>query len=73
MPKLYRSALHGQYWITFTSDTGWVSFPAKENGWEERQQCRGVDPLHLREVPLRNAAHTGFIEWLRSEALTNVA
>jgi hypothetical protein len=35
-------------------------FPARENGWELRQPARGLDPLHLREVPAKLARNTGF-------------
>jgi hypothetical protein len=41
---------------------GWFVFPAQEDGWDQRRQARGLDPLHLREVPLRAAASTGILE-----------
>ncbi len=60
MRKLYRSAVHQNFWIAFTEDQGWVAFPDKENGWEMRRPARGIDPLYLREAPANMAANTGF-------------
>ncbi len=62
MTKLYRSAVHYQHWIAYVEGTGWFMFPATENGWEKRQPARGVDPMHLREVPLRLAFNTGLLD-----------
>jgi hypothetical protein len=59
MMKLYRSALHPGRWVAYAPGAGWVAFPAKENGWDERCPARGLDPVHLREVPLHVAAVTG--------------
>jgi len=59
MVKLYRSAIHPRHWVAYVEGMGWVAFPARENGWEERQPARGLDPLHLREVPVDVAASTG--------------
>jgi hypothetical protein len=36
MEKLYRSALHRDYWIAYIPGSGWLMFPAKENGWRPR-------------------------------------
>ncbi len=60
MIKLYRSAIHRNHWIANVPGTGWVMFPAKENGWEVRQPAKGLDPLYLRRVPSRMAAEAGF-------------
>ena len=57
--KLYRSAAHPTQWIAFGSETGWVMFPAEVNGWQKRKPARGVDPLYIREVPVRMAFNTG--------------
>ena len=57
--KLYQSAQHPGRWIAWTPETGWVSFPAAAGGWEQRKPCRGLDPVHLRQVPLRLALDTG--------------
>ena len=62
MAKLYQSSKHYQHWIAHVEGMGWVMFPARENGWDRRQPARGVDPMHLREVPLRMAFGTGLIE-----------
>ncbi len=62
MTNLYRSAAHYQHWIAYKEGLGWVMFPAKENGWELRRPARGVDPMHLREVPVRLAFNTGLLD-----------
>jgi len=62
MFKLYRSAVHANHWIAYSGTTGWMMFPARENGWRDRRPARGVDPVHLREVPLRLAFNTGLLE-----------
>lgn len=61
--KLYRSAIHPGLWLAYVPGTGWVAFPAKENGWEQRHPARGLDPVHLREVPIERAAATGILEY----------
>ena len=60
--KLYRSAVHPGSWVASVPGSGWVIFPARENGWEERRPARGLDPMHLRQVPLTHAAETGILE-----------
>ncbi len=62
MIRLYRSAVHPKHWIAHIPGTGWLAFPAKENGWADHHPARGLDPLYLREVPLERAAGTGFLE-----------
>jgi hypothetical protein len=62
MIRLYRSGLHPETWVAYVPGTGWVAFPASENGWSERHPARGLDPLHLREVPVELAANTGFLQ-----------
>jgi hypothetical protein len=59
MIKLYRSATHHNQWVAYGQGIGWVVFPAVENGWTDRRPARGLDPVHLREVPLGLAANTG--------------
>jgi hypothetical protein len=59
MIKLYRSATHPNQWLAYGPGIGWVVFPATENGWADRRPARGLDPVHLREVPLRLAANAG--------------
>ena len=34
-------------------------FPAEVGGWQKRQPVSGIDPLDLREVPLRMGFNTG--------------
>ena len=60
--KLYRSAVHNNSWILFSPGSGWIMFPARENGWSDRRPARGIDPVHLREVPMRLAFNTGLLE-----------
>ena len=62
MIKLYRSATHPKQWIAYVEGSGWVMFPARENGWESRQPARGLDPVYLRQVPVRMAESAGFPE-----------
>ena len=57
--KLYRSLAHPGHWIAYAPGIGWVAFPNKDNGWEERHPARGLDPMNLREVPLHLATRTG--------------
>ena len=64
MAHLYRSGTHPQHWFAYTLVIGWVIFPAKVNGWEDRRKAAGLDPIHLREVPFWMAFGTG----LRADA-----
>jgi hypothetical protein len=57
--KLYRSATHPTSLFASSLETGWVMFPAEEGGWEKRQAVRPMDPLTVREVPLRQGFSTG--------------
>jgi hypothetical protein len=59
MIKLYRDALHPRNWVAYIPNSGWVAFPAVENGWENRSPARGLDPLYLREVPLQKGLSSG--------------
>jgi len=60
--KLYRSARHPKQWIAYAEGSGWVMFPARENGWESRQAARGLDPVYLRQVPVQMAESAGLPE-----------
>jgi hypothetical protein len=59
MIKLYRDAQHPTNWVAYIPNSGWVAFPAAENGWEQRAPARGLDPLFLREIPLQNGLAAG--------------
>jgi hypothetical protein len=59
MIKLYKSSCHPRHWIAYAPGTGWLIFPAQSNGWEQRQPARGLDPMHLREVPVPLASASG--------------
>jgi hypothetical protein len=69
MIKLYRDALRPKTFVAYVSDGGWVTFPAKENGWEHRSAARGLDPLTLREVPV----HQGFAAGVPQPEFSKVA
>ena len=69
MIKLYRDFLRPRNFVAYVSNAGWVSFPANENGWYHRAPARGLDPLHLREVPL----HEGFAAGVPQSQLLKVA
>lgn len=60
--KLYRSAINPGQWVAYAQGIGWVVFPAMEGGWRQRRRACGLDPVHLREVPVRLAAHAGMPE-----------
>ena len=60
--KLYRSTKYPTRWFAYGPEFGWVSFPCGAGGWEKRQPARGIDPIDVREVPLRLAAETGIVE-----------
>ena len=59
MIKLYQSAKHPLQWVAYVPGEGWVAFPAIDGGWEMRHPARGLDPIHLRQVPLSMADNTG--------------
>jgi hypothetical protein len=59
MMKLYTSREHPGHWIAYVPEAGWLSFPNRENGWAERRPARGLDPIHLRQVPVQMATGTG--------------
>lgn len=67
MIKLYRDAMRPKNWVAYIPESGWVAFPAQENGWEYRVPARGLDPLYLREVPLHQGAVAGVpqVQFLR--------
>jgi hypothetical protein len=73
MIKLYRSASHLEQWVAYGQGIGWVMFPARENGWAERRPARGIDPMHLREAPVRLAANMGLPGSAQSSHLPNAA
>ena len=66
--KLYVSAAYPRQWIAYVPNGGWLMFPDRENGWEQRKPARGLDPIHLREVPVRLAERAGMMEPSLQEA-----
>jgi len=59
MIKLYNSMEHPGQWVAYVPEAGWVVFPNHEHGWDQRKPVRGLDPIHLREVPAAWAAKAG--------------
>jgi hypothetical protein len=57
--KLFRSTQYPTRWFAFGPEIGWVMFPAEVGGWQRRQPARGIDPIDMREVPLRMGLATG--------------
>ena len=57
--KLFSSTKYPNRWFAFGPEIGWVMFPAEVGGWQKRQPARGVDPIYMREVPLRMGLNTG--------------
>ena len=51
--KLYRASNYPSRWYSYSESTGWLMFPAETGGWSKRQPARGIDPMYLREVPVR--------------------
>lgn len=62
MARLYRSARDLQHWYVYEDSAGWLSFPAKTNGWADRRPAGTVRGLDLREVPLWLSFNTGLLE-----------
>ena len=67
MIKLYRDTQRPKNLVAYIPESGWVAFPAIENGWEHRAPARGLDPLFLREVPLSQGGQAGVpqVEFLK--------
>ncbi len=59
MIRLFNSMEHPGQWIACLPEGGWVAFPKADGGWERRRPVRGLDPIHLREVPPAWAAPAG--------------
>jgi hypothetical protein len=60
--KLYRSRRYPNRWYAHSQATGWVMFPCIPGGWEMRQPARGIDPVDIREVPVRLGFKSGIPE-----------
>lgn len=73
MPRLYRSSRDLQHWYVYEDSMGWMSFPARENGWAERRPVASVQGLELREVPLWLSFNTGLPERQRRRRLVRAA
>lgn len=57
--KLYRSRRYSNRWYAYSESTGWVMFPATDEGWNKREPARGIDPVDIREVPIQLAFDAG--------------
>jgi len=73
MPRLYRSARDLQHWFVYEGSAGWVSFPARENGWADRRPMDMVRGLGLHEVPLWLSFNTGLLDTARPRRLSRAA
>ncbi|HEX3747159.1 MAG TPA: hypothetical protein VHW09_24655 [Bryobacteraceae bacterium] len=73
MPHLYRSARDLEHWYVFDDCTGWVSFPARIDGWSARRPVSAVAGLGLQEVPLWLSFNTGLPYAVRARRLPHAA
>jgi hypothetical protein len=62
VPRLYRSVRDLEHWFVCDDREGWMSFPAKIDGWAERRPVHTVCDLDVREVPLGLSFNTGLLE-----------
>lgn len=67
--KLYRDPADLQHWIAYLPESGWFRFPASPEGWDRRLPAARLDPIHLQEVPVWLAFHTGLLETRRPPVL----
>jgi hypothetical protein len=67
MPRLWRSPKDLQHWFVFDDSTGWVTFPARVNGWASRRPVRTIRGLDLKEVPLWLSFGTGLLDAPRTQ------
>ena len=56
--KLYRTN-RDVNWFAFSSEIGWVRFPAEIGGWQKRQPSPDADLLDMREIPICMGFNTG--------------
>lgn len=56
---IYRCTSDPTRWFPFSPTTGWVTFPARINGWLMRKAARGVNQLAMCEVRLRMGFNAG--------------
>jgi hypothetical protein len=73
MPRLYRSPKDLQHWFVYDDSMGWVTFPARVNGWANRRPVCTTDGLDLKEVPLWLSFRTGLAETQRTRKLQRAA
>jgi hypothetical protein len=73
MPRLYRSPKDLQHWFVYDDSTGWVTFPARVNGWANRRPVCNTSGLDLKEVPLWLSFRTGLAETPRTRKLQRAA
>jgi hypothetical protein len=66
MPRLYRSPNEPQHWLVWSEELGWSRFPAKVDGWTERQSTNVIARWNLQRVPLQLAFNTGLLESVQS-------
>jgi hypothetical protein len=66
--RLYRDTGHEGHWIAWSAKIGWMGFPARPNGWAEREPVAELDATRLREVPLAQAFNTSLLDAFRRAA-----
>jgi hypothetical protein len=59
LDRLFHTLQYVNSWIAQTVKEGWVRFPAKLDGWDDREPAKGIDSIRLREVPLAQGVNTG--------------
>ena len=59
MLTLFRASNLLSYWVAHSERLGWVTFPARPNGWMERKPYQG-DTTKLMRLPPRLGFNTGF-------------
>jgi len=63
--RVYRDIEQQDRWIAWSAKIGWMGFPARPNGWAEREPVVELDAVRLREVPLARALNTSLLEAFR--------
>jgi hypothetical protein len=71
--RLYRNASDLQHWFVRIPGPDWLRFPAKFDGWAQRQTVNMLNHKHLNPVPLWLAFNTGLLEAIERRDLDLVA
>ncbi|HTS60447.1 MAG TPA: hypothetical protein VMH28_00405 [Candidatus Acidoferrales bacterium] len=73
MTTLYRSSLEPQHWLVWADGLGWMRFPARVGGWDDRNPVPSLSRRGLQAVPLWLAFNTGLLEDLRLSRFVRAA